>query len=87
MSSLLIVKRFELHMDLALYKIKYYYYYYVCNPDPYNNMIRVPCAKNKLIKLKKQGAQKTKLTMSERREEIACRHCSRNNNATMDKVL
>ena len=31
MSSLLIVKRFELHVDLALYKIKillYYYYYY-----------------------------------------------------------
>ena len=28
MSSLLIVERFQLHMDLALYKIKIYYYYY-----------------------------------------------------------
>ena len=29
MSHLLIVKRLELYMDLALYKIYYYYYYVV----------------------------------------------------------
>ena len=31
MSHLLIVKRLELYMDLALYKINILYYYYYCN--------------------------------------------------------